>query len=174
MTSDKIWLKTKRLSLIHPNENNIKFYRELLRNNEVTKFIYNYKGEEDISKDLDLVLNQYKNHGYSIGPLFKNNEFIGRAGFFNRHYQNQEFICLTYLLLPQFWQQGYGFEIVDALINYGFNKLNNSEILVYINILNKPSISLIKKFNPKLVGKSVNESGNFNIYIIKNKKRFRK
>tara|TARA_R110002094_G_scaffold2052_2_gene8608 strand:+ start:1775 stop:2101 length:327 start_codon:yes stop_codon:yes gene_type:complete len=104
MPINNIWLKTKRLIIYHPNKDHFDLYQELLRNAEVTKYIFDPKNEYDIKSDFDIVMSQYTKHGYSVSPIFKSDslEFIGRAGFVNKTYNNKEYICLSYLLLPKF------------------------------------------------------------------------
>ena len=93
-------------------------------------------------------------------------EFIGRAGFVNKTYNNKEYICLSYLLLPKFWNKGYASEAVKEIINFGFNHLNQDEILVYINVSNLASQKLLQKFNPKLIDKIEHLNMSFFRYLL--------
>tara|TARA_R110000868_G_scaffold408582_1_gene691950 strand:- start:247 stop:549 length:303 start_codon:yes stop_codon:yes gene_type:complete len=93
-------------------------------------------------------------------------EFIDRDGFVNKIYNKKEYLCLSYLLLPEFWNQGYGSEVVKEMVITEFNELNQDEILVYINVLNLASQKLLRKFNPKLIDVTEHLDMNFFRYIL--------
>ena len=148
-TGSNLWLTTNRLNIFHPDKYNYHHFFKLLKNSEVTEYLLDFSDEETILRNHKIILNQYETHGYSIGLLFesKSGEFIGRAGYITKEESGNKILNLSYLIMPDFWRQGYGTEAVGAVINFAFNNLEFHEMRAYIHELNSNSHSLIKKFN---------------------------
>ncbi|MFD1553527.1 hypothetical protein DNU06_07580 [Putridiphycobacter roseus] len=71
------------------------------------------------------------------------NTLIGICGYLKNNEKNPE---IAYRFREQFWHQGYGTEIAEHLIAYGFKKLNFDTIDADVDINNKNSENILKRF----------------------------
>lgn len=85
-------------------------------------------------------------HGFGlyVVQLKQSKTIIGEAGFFDS-YNELGHLELGYILGHQFWRNGYGTEVCQELINYGFNELKLHKITARIFSRNTASIRLSEK-----------------------------
>jgi len=73
--------------------------------------------------------------------------------------QNEYEASLGYLLLPEYWGQGYGTESVKTLIDFGFGQLNLHRIVTWCDAENHASYHVMQKAGMRREG-----------YFIKNRR----
>lgn len=73
----------------------------------------------------------------------KSNNFIGLCAFLKNNEQDDE---IGYRLREQFWRQGYGTEITEGLIQYGFEVMKTPKITADVYVENIGSVKILKKF----------------------------
>lgn len=90
--------------------------------------------------------------GYGIFGIWlkEDRRLIGEAGLFNS-YSNRQILELGYIIDSRYWNKGYGTEICNGLINYGFERLGLKKIKARMNSLNKASKKLSEKCGMTLV-----------------------
>ncbi len=70
-------------------------------------------------------------------------DFIGGCGFQkNELYQDE----IGYQLREKYWGKGYGTEIANGLIQYGFSILNSDLITADVEASNVPSVKILEKY----------------------------
>ena len=86
------------------------------------------------------------NDGISWAVCLKSDyKMIGSVSFHKiekEHYRAE----IGYMLHPDYWQKGIVSEAVNAIINYGFNKLNFHSIEAHIDPTNIGSEKVLQKF----------------------------
>lgn len=87
----------------------------------------------------------YKNYGFGRwATLLKNGkQFIGWAGL--AYLPEFDEIDLGYRFLPEYWGMGFATEASQAILTYGFEKLDLSRIIAIAVQENKPSIRVMEK-----------------------------
>jgi ribosomal-protein-alanine N-acetyltransferase len=71
---------------------------------------------------------------------------------------------VAYLLGRQYWGQGLGTEIAQAILDYGFNHLHLSRLICLIEEQNLASKKVAEKIGMKFEKASQDEIGPFLIY----------
>ena len=88
-----------------------------------------------------------QNDAIGWGITLKNeNRLIGTIGYHiieKEHYRAE----IGYMLLPSAWKKGYMSEAIQAVIDFGFSKMNLHSIEAKINPDNQASAMLLKKFH---------------------------
>lgn len=70
--------------------------------------------------------------------------FMGEAGM-DLADENPERAEIHYSLLPEFWNQGYGTEVVECMLNFGFQTCNLDRIEAGVTIGNLRSVRVLEK-----------------------------
>jgi len=101
------------------------------------------KTESDIT--LKKLIALEKNSPKKIWSLIEKetSNFIGICGFLKNNEDEPE---IAYRLREDYWKKGYGTEIAEGLINFGFKTLNFNLITADVNIVNTKSVKILEKF----------------------------
>ena len=154
----EIVLETERLLLrkFLPTDDIAMF--ELDSNAAVHKYLGNNPIQtlEQARKVIALILQQYIDNGIGRWAVIEksSDSFIGWSGLkFIREYENNHinFYDVGYRLIPKYWGKGYATESAKAAIEYGFTKMNLSEIIGTVNKENKASRRALEKCGLKFV-----------------------
>ena len=87
------------------------------------------------------------NDGIGWAICFKtDNKMIGSVSF-HRIEKEHHRAEIGYMLHPDYWRQGIVSEVVEAIINYGFNTLKFHSIEAHIDPTNVGSEKILQKFN---------------------------
>jgi len=86
---------------------------------------------------------KYDNPKKQVWAVRFNSEFIGICALLVNDEGNPE---IAYRLREQFWGEGFGTEIAQGLIDYGFGVLGFDLITADVNITNLPSVKILEKF----------------------------
>lgn len=139
------------------------YYREF--NFSDTKFIYELESEPEIHKYLTseplknieeaefiikYFINHYNQYGLGRWAIIRKSDncFIGWAGLkFEKETvkEKSNFYDFSGRISKKFWQKGYSREIAISCINFGFSKLNLTEIIAMSRIDNILSNNLLQK-----------------------------
>ena len=90
-------------------------------------------------------LNKGNNIGLRIIIEKETGAIIGECGFLQLKKNDPSHIEIGYMLDESYWQNGYGSEIVEALINYGKNEMNLPKLKAGVNAQNIYSIRILEK-----------------------------
>ena len=102
-------------------------------------------GMDKVIKALASNIASYKDGlGYCSVVQKSNNEVVGDAGLAILKETGE--IEIGYLLRQDLWGQGFGIEIIQGLLEYGFQRLNLDKIVAVAHPENNASIGLLKKF----------------------------
>ncbi len=70
-------------------------------------------------------------------------KIIGICGFLENDEGDKE---IAYRLAKKFWKKGFGSEIAEGIINYGFTELNVHKITADVAISNTGSVKILERF----------------------------
>jgi [ribosomal protein S5]-alanine N-acetyltransferase len=105
--------------------------------------------KELIRKIIDALNN---NDGITWGiTLADNNTVIGTIGFWRiakEHYRAE----IGYMLHPEYWNQGIATEAIEAVLEYGFDRLKFHSIEAFLTPENTASVKLLEKAGFKKEG----------------------
>lgn len=154
-------IETKRLLLREITLMDKEKMFQLHSNVEVQK----YTGEPLVESIVEMELaiqtrvKDYKKYGYGRWATFIKNDmqFIGWAGL--AYLPEFEKIDLGYRFLPQFWGRGFATEASQAILKYGFEKLELKQIIAIAMKENKASIKVMEKIGMKFDKLAPYESG---------------
>jgi [ribosomal protein S5]-alanine N-acetyltransferase len=120
-------LITKRLYLRSPQISDFDDLYQLQTDPHVMKYIGNgVRDKTAVQDSLKNALKHEKKFGYSLGSLFEKETdlFVGRAGLIHLAFDDESTeIEVAYAIHMKFWGRGYGTEIAQALVNWGFENL---------------------------------------------------
>lgn len=153
MNTDKIiiknfpLLKTNRFDLVEINESHLEDIFELYRDQEVTKYfdLKPLQTIEEAQNEIDFYKNRFNdNIGIRWGISFKNQtELIGTLGF-NKIIKNHKG-RIGYDLQSKYWGKAIMSEVLEAMIQFGFKKLNLNRIEAEVMQGNTRSEKLLTK-----------------------------
>lgn len=101
---------------------------------------------EDLKGKYEKVNTDGYPQGYGIFSVVADGEIIGEAGLFNS-FGYKKILELGYILDNKYWNRGYGTEICEGLLNYGFNVLGLEKIIARMYPENIGSIRICEKLN---------------------------
>ena len=93
--------------------------------------------------------------------LKDNNTIIGEAGLLQIPRKDEAFIEIGYMIDHAYWNNGFGFEIADVLVQYAKNEMQLKEIKAGVSSKNIASIKILKKCGFKLFNKIKTKKGGF-------------
>ncbi|HAT8179845.1 TPA: GNAT family N-acetyltransferase [Legionella pneumophila] len=141
-------LETLRLVIKAPTLNDISHWYLLHSDPDVMQYMGGTRDKYVIQEWLDYDILHYKKHGFAMGSVYEknNNKFIGVAGLvYLDHDDTQPDVEIGYVLHKKYWRQGYGTEIVDALINWGFTHLKVNKLVAVTRSENTRSRCLLER-----------------------------
>jgi ribosomal-protein-alanine N-acetyltransferase len=95
--------------------------------------------------------------------------FIGRCGLIPWTIDGKEEVEVAYLLAKDYWRQGLGAEIAEALVRYGFERLHLSRLIALIDPENGASIGTAEKAGLRFERRIEHEGSPCLLYAIKSR-----
>ena len=161
-------LETSRLILRHQVLDDLDSLFALYCDPEVSKYIpdapLNY---EEAREELEWHMNghpKYPELGLWATIHKETNNFIGRCGLLPWTIDGQNEVEVAYLISKSYWGQGLGTEAAQAILNYGFDKLNLSRLICRIDEENLASIKVAEKIGMSFEKEGRDEIGPFLVY----------
>ncbi|MCZ4409147.1 GNAT family N-acetyltransferase [Cryomorphaceae bacterium 1068] len=140
-------LETKRLVLREVTPADVDDMLRLHSNSLVQQYTgeSTVRSKEDMLRAISERVNLYEKVGYGRWPTFLKDgmQFIGWAGL--AYLPEFDEIDLGYRFLPEYWGMGYATEASEAILKYGFGKLDLERIIAIAMKENKASIRVMEK-----------------------------
>lgn len=92
------------------------------------------------------------------------NEFIGRCGLLPWTIDGQAEVEVAYLISKAYWGQGIGTEAAQAVLEYGFNKINLTRLICLIDRGNVASRRVAEKIGMRFEREGEDEMGPYLLY----------
>ncbi|HBC0464545.1 TPA: GNAT family N-acetyltransferase [Legionella pneumophila] len=143
-----ILVETPRLLIKIPILEDLEHWYVLHSDQHVMEYMGGVQSKSVIKKWLQSDILHHQKHGFTMGSVFQknNNEFIGRAGLvYLDHNDDQPDIEIGYVLHKKYWRQGFGVELVNALIDWGFTHLAVNKLVAVTRPGNIKSKRLLEK-----------------------------
>ena len=151
------FLETKNLIINTPQAEDFDDLYALQTDAEVMKYIgRGVRTQSKIMNGLQKAIAHQKKHGFSLGCVFtkENGLFVGRAGLIYLAYDDtQPEIEVGYALVKTAWGKGYGVELAQALIDWGFQYLSLDNLVGVINPNNEYSRRVLERVGMNYVGR---------------------
>lgn len=138
-------MKTERLYGRELREEDIEWFYDLQSNPAVMKFVGRPPMDyEESLLDLQKLIGHYAaNDGFRVWGFFAmtDDEMIGTGALVSNEKGNE----IGFRVREKFWGNGYGLEITNAVLKYGFTALGMKEIFAEVDQRNLPSIKVLDK-----------------------------
>ena len=169
-----IILETKRLVLRHQVLSDLDDLWALYCNPNITKYIPDApRSRAEAQEELEWHMHGHPKHpelGLWATIHKETGKFIGRCGLLPWTIEGQYDVEVAYTIAEEYWGQGLGSEAAQAILNYGFWKLNLSRLICIIDPDNIASQSVAKKIGMSYEKEAHDELGTFSIYSISKQK----
>ncbi len=168
-----IILETKRLFLRRQIIEDLDALWALYCNPEITKYIPDApRSRAEAQEELEWHMNGHPDHpelGLWATIHKESGKFIGRCGLLPWTIEEQYDVEVAYTIAEEYWGQGLGSEAAEAILKYGFEKLNLSRLICLIDAENIASQKVAEKIGMTFERKAHDEMGTFQIYSINKK-----
>lgn len=170
LKAGKIILETKRLVLRHQVIEDLDDLWALYCNPEIIKYIPDApRSREEAREELE-----WHMHGHPRFPELglwatihkETGKFIGRCGLLPWTIDGQPEVEVAYTIAQEYWGQGLATEAAQAILQYGFEKLNLARLISRIDSENIASQKVAGKIGMSFEKEGRDEVGPFLIYSI--------
>jgi RimJ/RimL family protein N-acetyltransferase len=168
-----IILETKRLLLRHQVIEDLDDLWALYCNPNITKYIPDApRSRAEAQEELEWHMHGHPKHpelGLWATIYKESGKFIGRCGLLPWTMEGQYDVEVAYTIAEEYWGQGLGSEAAEAILKYGFEKLNLSRLICLIDAENIASQKVAEKIGMTFEKEGQDEMGPFQIYSINKK-----
>lgn len=162
-------LETARLIAKKWNKNYFEEILSLYQNATIMELSGGIMSESEIREMISKNLIQWEKIKLGRWIWFERltNQFIGSAGFHESKVENERLIELGFMLMPQFWNKGYGTEMVRTCLEIAFKMVKANRIAACTHTANKASQQILEKVGFKLHQKILDAGEENLLYIFK-------
>jgi ribosomal-protein-alanine N-acetyltransferase len=163
-----IILETPRLILRHQVLSDLDDLWALYQNPNITKYIPDApRSREEAREELEWHMNGHPKQpklGLWATIHKESGKFIGRCGLLPWEIDGQAEVEVAYTIAEEYQGQGLGSEAAQAILNYGFEKLDLARLICLIDPENIPSQKVADKIGLKFEKECRDEMGLYWVY----------
>jgi ribosomal-protein-alanine N-acetyltransferase len=163
-------LETKRLLLRHFLISDLDDLFSFYSDPEIVKYIPDApRNYEETKEELEWFMNghpKFPELGLWATIYKETDEFIGRCGLIPWTIDEQNEVEVAFALSKDYWGQGLATEAAQALVKYGFEKLQLSRLICVIDHGNIASIKVATRIGMTFEKESEDEKGPFLVYAM--------
>ncbi len=163
-------LETDRLLLRHQVIEDLDDLWALYCDPEITKYIPDApRSREEAQQELEWHMNghpRFPKLGLWATIHKETGKFIGRCGLLPWTIDGQSEVEVAYTIAHEFWGQGLATEAAQAILRYGFEKLNLNRLICLIDEENIASQKVAEKIGMRFEKEGRDEMGTFQVYSI--------
>ncbi|MGI0013419.1 MAG: GNAT family N-acetyltransferase [Nitrososphaera sp.] len=122
---------------------------------------------EETKEELEWFLNGHPQHpqlGLWATIHKETNQFIGRCGLLPWTIDQRPEVEVAYMLAKEYWGQGLGTEAAQAILHYGFERLQLSRLICLIDRENQASIKVARNIGMTFEKEGKDEKGPFLLF----------
>ena len=164
----EIILETKRLILRHQVIEDLDDLWALYCDPDITKYIPDApRSREEAQEELEWHMNGHPKHpelGLWATIHKESGNFIGRCGLLPWEIDGLNEVEVAYTIAKKYWGQGLGSEAAQAILQYGFEKLNIPRLVCLIDAENIASKKVAMKIGMTFEKEARDKLGTFMIY----------
>ena len=168
--SPVIILETKRLLLRRLMIEDLDDLWALYCDPEITRYIPDApRSRAEAKEELEWHMNghpRFPELGLWATIHKESGKFIGRCGLLPWTINGQNEVEVAYTIAREYWGQGLASEAAQAILNYGFARLNLSRLISVIDSENVASQKVAEKIGMTFEKEERDELGSFLIYSI--------
>ena len=150
----KVILETKRLLLRLQVVADLDDLFALYCDPEITKYIPDApRNQKETREELEWFLNGHPKHpelGLWATIHKATGKFIGRCGLLPWIIEGRQEVEVAYTIAREYWGQGLGTEVAQAILDYGFEELKLSRLICLIDPQNIASQKVAEKIGMTL------------------------
>jgi ribosomal-protein-alanine N-acetyltransferase len=161
-------LETRRLILRHLTLSDLDDLYALYCDPVVVKYIPDApRNYDETRQEIEWHMKGHPKHpelGLWATTYKETGEFIGRCGLLPWTIDGENEVEVAYLISKAYWGQGLGTEVAQAILDYGFQKLNLKRLICLIDKDNLASIRVAEKIGMSFEKEGRDEIGPFLVY----------
>ena len=163
-----IILETPRLNLRHQFIEDLDDLWALYCNPNITKYIPDApRSRAEAREELEWHMHGHPQHpelGLWATIHKETNRFVGRCGLLPWTIDQRPEVEVAYMLAKESWGQGLGTEAAQAVLDYGFEKLDLSRLICLIDRDNLASIRVAEKIGMTFEKEGRDDKGPYLLY----------
>jgi [ribosomal protein S5]-alanine N-acetyltransferase len=141
-------LITKRCVLLPIQQSDYEDVTRLYQNEDVRKYLGGIKQEESIRAIMASMIEPSLNSFYFVVREKHTHNFIGLLSLDTHH--DGVSTEVSYQFLPRWWGSGYATEVVNEVINFAFEELNNPVLVAETQTANRASCRLLERLGMQI------------------------
>ena len=139
--------ETSRLKLVEATKADCDLIFKLTGNEKVMKYFPSVLSYDETREMIQKILNQYTEYGYCFWKVLlkPDDQFVGIAGLLHQDIDNVPEAEISYRILPEHWNKGYGTEAAKACKKHAEIELGKNRLISLIHPQNDASIRVASK-----------------------------
>lgn len=151
-------LITERLILRKMNQEDASHLLQIFSDPEAMRSYPSTKNENETREWINWTLNNYAKYGVGLWIVEDKatGDFLGQCGIVPQEVDGEIKMEIGYLFVRRAWGKGYATEAAKACKKYGFEHLNQSEMISLVDVHNIPSAKVAERIGMS-VKKKINK-----------------
>lgn len=151
-------LTTERLILRKMNQDDASHLLKIFSDPEAMRYYPSTKNENETREWINWTLNNYAKYGVGLWIVEDKatGDFLGQCGIVPQEVDGETKMEIGYLFVRRAWGKGYATEAAMACKKYGFEHLNQSEMISLVDVHNIPSSKVAERIGMS-VKKQINK-----------------
>jgi len=141
--SDKTHLKTKRLQLRRPTDEDASCLSLLWKDEDVRQFLGGTISDAMITERLATIQDHWEQHGFGLCVVseIETEQVIGLCGL----HHSEDGVEISFMFFPEWWGEGFATEAITACLDDGFHHLKLEKIISITQAANIKSCRLLER-----------------------------
>jgi RimJ/RimL family protein N-acetyltransferase len=151
-------LITERLILRNMNQEDASHLLQIFSDPEAMRYYPSTKNENETREWIKWTLNNYAKYGVGLWIVEDKatGDFLGQCGIVPQEVDGDIKMEIGYLFVRRAWGKGYATEAATACKKFGFEQLNESEMISLVDVYNIPSSKVAERIGMS-VKKQINK-----------------
>ncbi|WP_423410287.1 GNAT family N-acetyltransferase [Heyndrickxia sp. MSNUG] len=163
-----IIISTERLILRKMEKNDAGKLLEIFSDPVAMAYYPSTKNVKETNAWIEWTLNNYEDHGVGlwIAEDKETGEFLGQCGIVRQIVDEESRMEIGYLFARRVWGNGYATEAATACKKYGFEHLNQSEMISLVDVNNHPSAKVAERIGMTIKKKIIKWGKEILVYSV--------
>lgn len=151
-------LITKRLILRKMNQEDASHLLQIFSDPVAMRYYPSTKNENETREWIDWTLNNYAKYGVGLWIVEDKatGDFLGQCGIVPQEVDGEIIMEIGFLFVRRAWGKGYATEAATACKKFGFEQLNESEMISLVDVHNTPTSKVAERIGMS-VKKKINK-----------------
>lgn len=150
-------IESERLVFRKIEESDFEIVAKIMRDQGVQKVWEHYFSDGDVREWINKRKRGYETNGidYLLAIHKSSQEVVGQIGLLKENINGKEVWGIGYILLSEYYGNGYASEGAKAMADYAFHTLNADKIICDIRPMNQASIAVAKRIGVVQTGQFI-------------------